>query len=47
MSEKVLIVEDQVMIALDYEDLVTSLGYEVIALASTREYVRKLLERPK
>lgn len=41
MSEKVLIVEDQVLIALDYEDLVSSLGYEVIALASTHEHVRK------
>ena len=45
MSEKVLIVEDQVMIALDYEDLVTSLGYEVIALASTREHVQKFARK--
>jgi CheY-like chemotaxis protein len=37
MNQKVLIVEDEFLIALDLEDMVTSYGLDVVAIANTAE----------
>lgn len=42
--KNVLIVEDDVLVALDHEDIVTSIGFQVVGLASTYEHARSLAE---
>ena len=41
MSKRVLIVEDEILVALDLEDALVGLGYEVVGIAAdTREAIR-------
>ena len=37
MASKVLIIEDEPIIALDLENLVTELGHKVVAVAATKD----------
>ncbi|NKM88644.1 response regulator [Rhizobium laguerreae] len=41
-GEKILIVEDDVLIAADLEDIVTTLGYEISRIADSFETAQKL-----
>jgi len=41
-GEKILIVEDDVLIAMDLRDIVTSLGYEVCGIADSFQTARQL-----
>lgn len=48
LASKVLIIEDEPIIALDLENLVTELGHKVVAIAATRDdaVAKALSERP-
>ncbi len=45
ITAKVLIIEDEPLIALDIEGLVTDLGHEVVGIATTRQEAGKLASR--
>lgn len=41
-SKRVLIVEDEALVALEFQDMVEDLGYEVIGIAATGEAAQRL-----
>ncbi len=47
LSKKIMVVEDENIIALDLKKRVTSLGYSVAAVAATGEEAIKLVEQSK